>query len=70
MNKDKFNALSEDIITKLSPTSLMTLRELGYINAGDMIHVLEIFSNTDELVNHVLENHLDEVKEAIQEAYS
>ena len=48
----------------------MTLRELGYINAGDMIHVLEIFSNTDELVNHVLENHLDEVKEAIQEAYS
>lgn len=67
---DKFNDLSQDIITKLNPNSMMILREMGYINAGDVIRALETFANKDELVSYVVENHLDEVKEAIQEAYS
>lgn len=70
MNKDQFNELSKNLAIKLSPENMTILHELGYVNIGDVVHALETFANKDELVNHVVENYLDEVKEAIQEAYS
>jgi hypothetical protein len=40
ISTEDYNDLAEDIICKLSPKSMMTLRNMEYINAGEMIQTL------------------------------
>lgn len=40
ITNDQYNRLSKDIISSLNSGSLMTLRAMGYIDAGDVIKTL------------------------------